>query len=62
LAGKGKERIMADDHGRKAKGRDRLSEVLDAVEDAIRGAIGVLAPRPDAIPIPVRPDRRPGPR
>jgi hypothetical protein len=44
--------------GRKTKGR--LEELIDRVGDAIRGVLDGLAPQPDAIPVPVRPDRRPG--
>jgi hypothetical protein len=43
--------------GRKAKGA--LGEWIDRIGEAIRGALDGLAPEPDAIPIPVRPDRRP---
>jgi hypothetical protein len=43
-------------------GRGKLEELIDRIGDAIRGALDGLAPQPDALPIPVRPDRRPGPR
>lgn len=43
-------------------GRRTLGEVIEEIADKLRDTLGALAPQPDAIPVPVRPDRRPDPR
>ncbi len=41
------------------KARGPIEKLADAVKDKLSDLLGALAPQPDAIPIPVRPDRRP---
>ena len=41
-----------------AKRRGPLGKLIDAIRDGVTDALGVLAPQPDAVPIPVRDDPR----
>ncbi|MBM2576254.1 hypothetical protein JQC91_08040 [Jannaschia sp. Os4] len=43
-------------------GRTTIGKLVDDLKDRLEGLMGALAPQPDAIPVPVRPDRRPDPR
>lgn len=51
LWGEDEESIMADR-------RNLLDKLIDAAKDKLSEVLGQLAPQPDAIPVPIRPDRR----